>query len=51
MDEADDGLTLTLGFTGAASGDLTYLHRTADEAYSLTGTWNGQPAALPRNGP
>lgn len=48
MGEPDDGLTLTLGFTGSASGDLTYLHRTADEAYSLTGTWNGQSATLPR---
>ena len=51
MDAPEDGLTLTLGFTGAVQGDVTYLHRTADEAYSLTGTWNGQPAALPRNGP
>jgi pimeloyl-ACP methyl ester carboxylesterase len=48
MDAPDDSLALTLGFTGAAEGDLTYLHRTADEAFSLTGTWNGQPAALPR---
>ena len=49
MDEPDDGMTLTLGFTGAAEGDLTYLHRTADEAFSLTGIWNGQPAGLPRS--
>lgn len=49
MGEPDDGITLTLGFTGAASGDLTYLHRTADEAYSLAGTWNGQSATLPRS--
>lgn len=47
-DSPDDSLTLTLGFTGSAEGDLTYLHRTADEAYSLTGTWNGKPAHLPR---
>ncbi len=47
-DSPNDSLTLTLGFTGTAEGDLTYLHRTADQAYSLTGTWNGQPAALPR---
>lgn len=47
-DAPDDGITLTLGFTGAADGDLTYLHRTTDEAYSLTGTWNGKPATLPR---
>ncbi len=50
-DSPDDSLTLTLGFSGAAAGDLTYLHRTTDEAYSLTGTWNGQPAHLPRSRP
>ena len=48
-DAPDDGITLNLAFTGIGSGDLTYLHRTADEAYSLTGTWNGQPAGLPRS--
>lgn len=48
-DSPDDSLTLTLGITGAASGDLTYLHRTADEAYSLSGTWNSKPAVLPRS--
>ena len=47
-DAPDDSLTLTLGFSGVATGDLTYLNRTADEAYSLTGTWNGKPAGLPR---
>ena len=47
----EDGITLTLGFTGAVTGDLTYLHRTMDEAYSLTGNWNGQPAMLPRRLP
>jgi pimeloyl-ACP methyl ester carboxylesterase len=49
IDAPDDSITLTLGFTGAQTGDLTYLHRTTDEAYSLTGTWNGQPAMLPRS--
>lgn len=48
MDDTDDGITLSLAVTGSHQGDLTYLHRTADEAFSLTGTWNGQPAALPR---
>ncbi len=47
-DAPDDSLILTLSFTGAATGDLTYLHRTVDEAESLTGTWNGKPAGLPR---
>lgn len=50
-DAPDDGITLTLGFTGSATGDLSYLHRTTDEAYSLTGSWNGQPAMLPRGLP
>lgn len=44
----DDGITMRLRIGGAQTGDLVYLHRTKDEAYSLTGTWNGQPAALPR---
>ena len=48
-DAPDDSLTLTLVISGAQSGKLAYLHRTADEAYSLTGTWNGQPANLPRS--
>jgi pimeloyl-ACP methyl ester carboxylesterase len=48
MDAPDDSLTLTLNIAGPQSGELTYLHRTKDEAYSLTGTWNGQPASLPR---
>jgi hypothetical protein len=50
-DSPADGITLTLGFTGSATGDLSYLHRTTDEAYSLTGSWNGQPAMLPRGLP
>jgi pimeloyl-ACP methyl ester carboxylesterase len=49
IDAPDDSLTLTLGVTGAATGDITYLHRTTDEAFSLTGIWNGQPAQLPRS--
>lgn len=48
-DAPDDGITLNLAFTGAVAGDLTYLHRTTDEAFSLTGSWNGKPAHLPRS--
>lgn len=48
-DAPQDGITLNLAIAGAVSGDLTYLHRTTDEAYSLTGTWNGQSAMLPRS--
>lgn len=48
-DAPNDSIALTLGFSGAKTADLTYLHRTTDEAFSLTGIWNGQPAALPRS--
>ena len=48
MDDADDGITMNLTITGAQTGDLTYLHRSVDKAFSLTGSWNGQPAGLPR---
>ena len=48
MDGPDDGIILTLSIAGAQSGDLVYHHRTKDEAFSLTGSWNGQTAALPR---
>lgn len=48
MDDPDDGITLDITVTGAHQGDLTYLHRTTDQAFSLSGTWNGQPATLPR---
>ena len=49
VDGREDGLTLNLTFTGAQTGQLAYLHRRADKAFSLTGTWNGKPAALPRS--
>jgi pimeloyl-ACP methyl ester carboxylesterase len=51
MDEGTDGLTLDLAVSGAQTGQLSYRHNRADEARSLSGTWNGQPARLPRNGP
>jgi hypothetical protein len=51
MDEPEDSLSLSLAFTGSARGNLSYLHRTRQGAFSLTGTWNGQPAALPRLAP
>lgn len=49
MDEPDDGITLDLAITGASQGSLTYRHRTKDQAFSLSGTWNDQPASLPRS--
>jgi pimeloyl-ACP methyl ester carboxylesterase len=49
MGDPDDGILMTLQISsGAGTGNLTYRHRTTDQAYSLTGTWNGQPATLPR---
>jgi pimeloyl-ACP methyl ester carboxylesterase len=47
----DDGLTLQLRAEGAQGGDIAYLHRWNDEAISLSGQWNGQPATLPRRLP
>lgn len=48
MDAPDDGITMVLTLTGTQTGDLTYHHSIADEAFSLDGKWNGRPAALPR---
>jgi pimeloyl-ACP methyl ester carboxylesterase len=43
------GMTLDLMVSGAQSGDLTYRYSAHDETWSLSGTWNGQPATLPRS--
>lgn len=51
LDDGTDALTLDLVVSGAQSGQLAYRHSRADEARSLSGTWNGRPASLPRNGP
>jgi pimeloyl-ACP methyl ester carboxylesterase len=51
MDEADDGLTLTLAVTGARTGDLVYSYSAFDEAWRFSGTWSGLPATLPRGLP
>jgi pimeloyl-ACP methyl ester carboxylesterase len=45
----DDGITLTLTVSGAHAGELAYRYSPSTEAYSLTGTWDGQPAVLPRS--
>lgn len=44
-----DGLSLEIDVTGATSGQLVWHHDRMDDSYSLSGTWNGQPAALPRS--
>jgi pimeloyl-ACP methyl ester carboxylesterase len=51
LDGDEDGLTLLIKSTEGHSGDLVYTYRTADEAWSLTGTWDGKPATLPRSEP
>lgn len=48
LDEPGDGIVLTLTVSGAQSGDLVYRYSITEETWSLSGTWNGQPAALPR---
>lgn len=48
-EDGADWLTLDLGVSGAQSGQLTYHNNRSDEAVSLSGTWNGQPASLPRS--
>jgi pimeloyl-ACP methyl ester carboxylesterase len=45
-----DDMVLTLGITGPSSGDLVLRHSLRDEAYGLSGTWDGRPARLPRSG-
>jgi pimeloyl-ACP methyl ester carboxylesterase len=47
----DDGLTFTVTASGAGAGTLTYRYRAREEADSLTGLWNGQPAGVPRPTP
>jgi pimeloyl-ACP methyl ester carboxylesterase len=49
--QAGDGLTLVLRVSGAQTGDIAFRHRWNEEAYSLSGTWNGKPASLPRHMP
>ncbi len=46
--EGDDSFTLALVVTGAQTGDIVYRFSQRDEAWSISGTWNGKPAALPR---
>ncbi len=50
LDETADGLTLDRTVPGAQSGQLTDRYNRLDEAWSLSGIWNGQSASLPRSG-
>lgn len=49
--EAADGLTLALTASGSHSGQITYRYRSRDEAWSLSGTWDGTPAGVTRSYP
>jgi pimeloyl-ACP methyl ester carboxylesterase len=48
MGEPEDVLTLALTASGSQTGTITYQHRLSDEAWSLSGLWNGKPATVPR---
>jgi pimeloyl-ACP methyl ester carboxylesterase len=51
LGEPGDLLTLSLTEAGHDTASMTYLHRLSDAAFSLSGTWNGEPANLPRSLP
>lgn len=50
-DAEDDGITLILTVAGSHSGDIRYHHNSGDEAWSLTGTYDGKPAEITRSYP
>ena len=47
----DDNIILTLAVSGQHSGDIVYSYSHRDEAWRIAGTWDGQPALLPRMQP
>jgi pimeloyl-ACP methyl ester carboxylesterase len=49
--EPDDSMTLALAVSGPQSGDILFRLTLRDDAYSLSGIWDGQPATLPRLAP
>ncbi len=51
MDDATDGITFALNISGSHHGDITYQYRSHDEAWSLTGTYDGKPAGVTRTYP
>jgi len=46
--DENDGLTLTLAVSGGHSGNITYRRSVRDEAWSMSGTWDGAKAQMPR---
>jgi pimeloyl-ACP methyl ester carboxylesterase len=51
LGDDSDGFILRLTVSGPQDGEITYRYRTRDEAYSISGTWNGKPAEVPRSIP
>ncbi len=51
VDDRTDGITLTLSVSGRHSGDIVYHYSIYNEAWAISGTWDGQPAVLPRRKP
>jgi hypothetical protein len=49
----DDGDKMIIAFqaTGSHGGDIIYTYSIAHEAWSIEGTWDNQPAILPRSDP
>jgi pimeloyl-ACP methyl ester carboxylesterase len=47
--EDSDSMILTLKASGSQKGEIIYTYSIANKAWSITGTWNGQPAALTRS--
>ncbi len=46
--DEDDGLTLALLVSGAQRGDIVYHYSQRNEAWTISGSWNGKPAVLSR---
>ena len=46
-----DGLLLRLTVEGSQTGEIEFRSSQWDESHALSGTWNGKPAALPRDWP
>jgi len=51
LGDDSDGIDLALVASGTHSGNILYRYITRDEAWSISGDWNGQPAVLPRRQP
>lgn len=47
----DDSMLLTLAVSGRHTGDIVFRYSLRDTAWSLSGTWDGAPASLPRLSP